>query len=114
MKALTKHQIINDSRGNPLFAVVPYNEYKDFLRYHKRGEATIPNSVVEFMVMKECSIIKAWRHHKRLSQRDVAERMEISQAAFSQMEQPQANLRKETLQKIADALGIGFEQIEDM
>ena len=112
MKTHTKHQIIHDSKGNPLFAVVPYPEYEDFLRYHEDREVTIPNGVVELMVMQECSPVKAWRQYKKLSQKDVAERMGISQAAFSQMEQPDANLRKETLRKIAQALGVSIEQIE--
>ena len=85
-----------------------------FLRSQEDDETIIPNDVVEAMVMNGHSIVKAWRNYKKLSQKDVAGKMGITQAAFSQMEQLDANLRKDTIQKIADALGIRFEQIFDI
>ena len=107
-----KHQIINDKNGNPLFALVPYEEYVRFL--HFKGEETIPNEVVELMVMKGRSIIRAWREHLKLSQKDVAGRMGITQAAYSQMENSPETLRKDTIEKIALALGVSYEQISDL
>lgn len=49
MSTPIKHQIISDKKGNPLFALVPYDEYVKIL--HFKDEDTIPNDVVERMVM---------------------------------------------------------------
>ena len=114
MKTHTKHQIIEDEKGNPLFVVVPYAEYLDFLSHDEDENITIPNDVVESMVMSNLSPIQAWRNHKKFTQKEVAEKMCISQAAYSQMEKPEANLRKDTIQKIADALGVRFEQLHGL
>ncbi len=114
MKTHTNHQIINDTKGNPLFAIIPYNEYLDFIRYNKDEEIIIPNTVVEYMIIQGYSPIKAWRNYKKLSQSEVANKIGISQAAFSQMEQVNANLRKDTIQKIAAALEIKFEHLYDI
>jgi ribosome-binding protein aMBF1 (putative translation factor) len=112
MSEHTKHQIISDKNGNPLFALVPYDEYVKFL--HFKDEATIPNDVVERMVMGGKSVVRAWREHLKLSQKEVSGRMEITQAAYSQMENSPDTLRKDTLEKIAQAMGISYEQLSDL
>lgn len=110
MSAYTSHQVITQN-GKPLFVLVPYNEYLDLIG-EKDRDITIPHEVVELHVMEERSIIRAWREYKKMSQREVADRMGISQSAYSQMEKPDAPLRKATLKKIANALRIKVEQIQ--
>ena len=112
MSTHIKHQVINDKNGNPLFALVPYDEYVKFL--HFKDEETIPNDVVEKIVMGGKSVVKAWREHLKLSQKEVAGRMGITQAAYSQMENSPDKLRKDTLEKIAQALGISYGQLSDL
>jgi DNA-binding XRE family transcriptional regulator len=102
-------QIIKDSSGNPLYAVIPYN---DFIQLTRNYEPTIPNDVVWMTVDKGFSLIRAWREYKGLSQEAVAEKMGISQAAYSQMERPKARLRRTTLEKIALALDLEITQIK--
>ena len=46
-----------------------------------------------------------------LTQKEVAKRMGITQAALSQMEAGEKRLCKATLEKLAAALGIGVEQL---
>ena len=48
-----------------------------------------------------------------LTQKEIAERMEITQAAYSQMESAK-RLKKITKEKIAVALCISFEQIKQV
>ncbi|MFQ5420301.1 MAG: helix-turn-helix domain-containing protein [Anaerolineae bacterium] len=57
------------------------------------------------------SLVRAWREYKGLSQQDIAGKLGISQSAYSQMEKPDANLRKSTLAKLASALELSPEQL---
>ena len=75
---------------------------------------TIPHGVVELHILESKTPIRAWREYKGLSQKEVAERMNISQSAYSQMEKDDARLRPATLQKIAAALEISPEQLRDV
>ena len=43
-------QIIRDSSGNPLYAVVPFDEYQALL--DADGHVTIPHEVVDLMIEK--------------------------------------------------------------
>lgn len=109
MNVPINHQII-EKNGKPLFVLVPYEEYLDFIS-EKELEPTIPHDVVELHILEEKSLIRAWREYKGLSQQEVAEKMGVSQAAYSQMEKPDARLRKSTLAKIAEALELQPEQL---
>ena len=102
-------QIIKDASGNPLYAVIPYT---DFIHLTREYEPTIPNDVVWMTVDKGFSLVRAWREYKGLSQEAVADKMGISQAAYSQMERPKARLRMPTFEKIAAALGVEVGQIK--
>lgn len=107
MSAHTKHQII-EKDGIPIFVIVPYKEYIDLV-----GEKSIyiPHEIIEKKILEGKSIVRSWREYINLSQAEIAKRMKISQAAYSQMEKPDANLRKKTLQKIAVAMDIDIEQL---
>ena len=74
-------------------------------------EATIPHKVVELSVLGKKSPVRAWREYKGLLQKEVADALGISQAAYSQMEKPDANLRPETIEKIAQFFEIDPEQL---
>ena len=55
--------------------------------------------------------IRAWCEHLGLTQAEVASRLGISQAAYSQHENSQT-LRKSTRIKMANALGLRAEQLD--
>ena len=74
--------------------------------------SSIPHAVVEKYILENRSLILAWREHLGLSQQEVAQKMGISQSAYSQMEKVEANLRQTTVNKIARALGILPEQLD--
>lgn len=110
MNARIDHQVI-EKNGKPLFVLVPYEEYLDFIK-EKELELTVPHDVVELHILEDKSLIRAWREYKGLSQQEVAEKMGVSQSAYSQMEKPDARLRKSTLEKIAEALELLPEQLQ--
>jgi predicted transcriptional regulator len=108
MNAPINHQVI-EKDGQPLFVLVPYDEYQSMIE--KDMDVTIPHDVVERHILEEVSLVRAWREYKKLSQQDVAKKMNISQSAYSQMEKPDANLRTATVKRIAAALEIKPEQL---
>ncbi len=104
--ALPKGMTIIEKDGAPEYVVVPYRE---FMRLFDKAESLIPNEVVSRYV--DCdSIVRAWREYLGLTQAEVAERMGITQGAYSQME-CSTTLRPASRRKIAEALGIGLKQL---
>lgn len=112
MSAHTEHQIIKKN-GVPLFVVVPYEEYIAGVQRTKKTEEKVyfPQKVVEKAAIEGKSMVRAWREYKRMAQKDVAAKMGITQAAYSQLEKSQDKMRGSTLKKIAAALDIKEEQL---
>jgi len=100
-------QILKDAKGKPAFVVIPYPEY---LSLTKQNASTIPNAVVNKVINKDMTPIRAWREHLGLTQTEVARRLGISQSAYAQQEAKEP-VRKATREKIAQALGIAAEQL---
>ncbi len=100
--------IIQD--GKPAFAVIPYD---DFLCLLKAEIPTIPHKVVGLVIKEGYTLARAWRETLSLTQKEVAKRMGITQAALSQMESGEKKLRKETLKKLAAALKLDLEQLKE-
>lgn len=114
MSALTiEHQIINDQSGAPMFVVVPYAEYLDLVTGLPDEEVFLPLEVSKIANLEDKSLIRAWREHLGLTQAQVAARMDVSRAAYAQMESKTARLRVSTLRKIAAALGVEWEQLRE-
>ncbi len=103
----TDVQIIHGADGSPAFAVLPYDEYERLST--GRAKAYIPHAVVGKMI-EGASATRAWREQLGLTQEEMASRMDISQAAYSQLENS-AKLRPSSRRRIAEALGIGIEQL---
>jgi DNA-binding XRE family transcriptional regulator len=111
MSVHTDVQIIVQE-GRPAFVVIPYNDYIRLRRpFVPEDGESVPNDVVWLTIDKGYTLVRAWREYLRLTQKDVAEKMGITQAALSQMESGEKKLRKATLEKLAQALGISVEQI---
>ncbi len=110
MSGHTNIQII-EQNGEPAFAVIPY---EDYLKMIPQDESDyIPNEVVELMVKKRYNTVKAWRIYLGLTQKDIADKAGITQAAFSQMEKTENELRSGTLEKLAVAMGLDVELLQD-
>jgi Predicted transcriptional regulator len=105
-RELPRGATVIEKNGKPEYVVVPYDE---FLRLFRKSENLIPNEVVSRYV--DCdSIVRAWREYLGLTQAEVADRMSISQSAYSQLE-ASPRLRPSSRRKIALALGVSYEQL---
>ena len=109
MSERINYQIIKHD-GHPAFAVVPYKEFMALLKRRKKN-MYFPDEVVRLNVIEGMSLLRAWREYKGLTQKEVAKKAGISQPALAQMEQPDANTRKDTLRKLARALDLDLEQL---
>ncbi|NOU01460.1 MAG: helix-turn-helix transcriptional regulator [Gallionella sp.] len=107
MNAPTNIQILKDAKGKPAFAVIPYSE---FLSLSKQQAPTVPNAVVNKVINKDMTPVRAWREHLGLTQTEVASRLGISQSAYAQQEAKEP-IRKSTREKIAKAMGLVPEQL---
>ena len=76
-------------------------------------ETTIPHEVVGMVVKKGMNLVKAWRTYLGMTQAEVAKKASITQAALSQMEKTDNELRTATLEKLADAMGLSVEHLTD-
>lgn len=107
----TKYSRIVGSDGKTQYFLVPVEEFNQLLASPASDQGvTIPNAVVKMHVLEEMPLIAAWRTHLSLTQAEVARRMDISQAAYSQIENAK-NPRVATRKKVADALGIDLRQL---
>jgi len=107
----TNLQII-EYGGHPVFVLVPYDEYLE-LSGKADDQMTIPQEVSKIATLEGKSLIRAWREYLDLTQEQVATKAGVSRAAYSQMEAKGARPRRATLGKIAHALGIRVEQLEE-
>ena len=112
MDVHTKPQIIT-SDGKPAFAVIPWDEYLYLVNSTEKEngvEFLFPNDVVKANA-RGSSLIKAWREHFNLTQKQLAEKSGMKQSALARIENSSATPRRKTLQKIAEALGLNVEQL---
>ena len=110
MGTLTDVQILKKD-GEPAFVVIPYSEY--LMLVPKAENDSVPHEVVGLVIKKGMNLVKAWRTHLSLTQREVAKRAGISQAALSQMERHGNALRTTTLEKLARAMDLSVVQLQD-
>jgi DNA-binding XRE family transcriptional regulator len=101
-------QTILGADGKPAFVVIPYEQ---FINEYDRNLTLVPNEILAFATNEGVSAIRAWREHLGLSQKDLAEKMGISQAAIAQFEANNQKLRKATLTKIAKAMSLSLSQV---
>ena len=109
MSERINYQVL-EHNGHPAFAVVPYKEFMRLLKQKKKN-TYYPDEVVRLNIIEGMSLLKAWRVFKGKTQKEVSKRAGISQPALAQMEQPDANVRKDTLRKLAGALELDVEQL---
>jgi len=100
------------------YVVIPY---RDYLRLAKQPEpvakedediARIPHAVVKLNVIDGLTMVAAWRKYLKISQKDLASRVGMTQGALSQIEKSGSNHRA-TLEKLAAAMNISLAQLTD-
>lgn len=106
-------QVVSDSHGNPLVAVLPYDYYLSLVSTPKEKERNdlVPHSIVEAVVIKQLNPVRAWREYLGFTQSEIAEKLDISQPAYAKYEKSKT-LRKATKAKIANAFGINVAQLD--
>ena len=115
MNAHTNAQII-EQNGRPAFAVIPYDEYLKLVSKNQSKsdkDTKVPHEVVGLVIKKNINLVKAWRIHLGLTQKQVAQKAGISQSALSQMEKAKNNPHSATIEKLADAMGLSTDQLMD-
>jgi len=111
---IEEYQIIK-YRGKPAFVLVPYDEFLEkFKKEETQEEVTIPHEVVGMVIKNNWNLLRAWRKYKGLTQKELAEKVGISQSALSQLERKENLRRTKTLEKIAKVLGLNVEQLLDI
>lgn len=109
METRTNHQIITGQDGLPAAVVIPYQDYIE--NYPVFGDdITLPHEVVGYILQEDLTYVAAWRKYLGLTQSDMAERMGISQSAYSQIEASH-NPRASTLTRVANAMDINVEKL---
>lgn len=114
MKTPIDYQTI-DYQGNPAFVLVPWTDFqriRPLLDGDKIRSAGIPQAVVEAHILRETPMIKAWREYLGITQKELAARMAVSQAAVAKLEKSTAKPRRATFEKVAEALGIAVENLD--
>jgi DNA-binding XRE family transcriptional regulator len=109
MNALTEKlewQII-EKNGKPEFAVLPYDQYLTLVS----DEPVFPHEVIGLEI-KYNNLIKAWRTFLKMTQKELAKKTGITQAALSQMEKPGAKPHGTTIEKMAKAMNLSVELLE--
>lgn len=107
MNSPTNIQMINGPDGKPPFVVMPY---VDFIRTYGQRRDLIPHEVVSATV-QGATPARAWREYLKLTQAEVAARLEISQPSYAKQEGSE-KLRPAAVGEIARALGITTEQLD--
>lgn len=115
MSVLTnKYQTINHN-GIPAFVLVPVDDFRKIqpLLDNSATRFSIPHAVVKANLVEGKSLVRAWREHLGMTQDEVATRAGISQPALVKIEKSGAKPRKKTLAKVAEAMGLSVEQIQE-
>lgn len=112
---MTGIQFITDEQGNKLSAVVPISLFEllikevDLAKFSAgvsqisgaQDDEIIPHDVVDLMVSKGVTLQAAWRLHRGMTQKEVAVKLGIKQAAVSQFEKSD-NPRAENIARLAE------------
>ena len=96
--------------------MVPYADYLDFVKAPEGlpdDKVILPHEVVKLSTLGSMSMIRAWREHLGLTQEEVARRMEVSQPAYAKIEAGKVKPRIATCKRIAQAMGIEWEQLTE-
>ncbi len=109
---LTNNVQIIEQGGKPAFAVIPWDEYQVLVDGIEPDESDVwfPHEVVKANVRGD-SLVKAWREYLGLTQAELAAKAGIKQPALARIERPDANPRKSSLIKLADAMELTVEQL---
>ena len=101
--------------GEPAFVLVPVDEFRKIrpLLDSEAVKGGIPHAVVRANLIDGVSMIRAWREHLGMTQDELAGKAGMSQPALAKLEKPGARPRKTTIRKVAEAMGLSVDQVEE-
>lgn len=110
--ALTNNVQIIEQGGKPAFAVIPWDDYQSLIEGVVPDDSDLwfPHEEVKANVRGD-SLVKAWREYLGMTQAELAAKAEIKQPALTRIEKIDANPRKSTLIRLAEAMGLTVEQL---
>ena len=103
--------VLRDVKGNAAFVVLPVAEYEALVGKVRNEAAYVPEEVVSLIFLKKMSPVRAWREHLGLTQKEVADKLDLTQSAYSKIE-ARKTLKSATRINVASALGIFEEQLD--
>lgn len=132
-------QFINNTDGQPQYVVLPIDEYERLARLDnldnqtaqipqtqtdadwqeidyeasETDEELIPHAIVSIMIKKRVSLLAAWRIYNQLTQGQVAEMLDITQANLSQIEKVDSVPQTKTKEKLAKIYGCSVAQLTE-
>ena len=118
---MDKPQVIVDDAGHPTFAVIPWHDYERLAAIGEDAEdaaicdrakeqEAFPVEVVDRMLADE-NPIRVFRDYRRLTQRQLAEKVGISPLYLSQIERGVRTGSVTTLAAIANALSVELDDL---
>ena len=122
---MTKPQVILDDRGNPAFAVIPWQMYKHLTAVGTDAdlndeelydsakitdEESFPIDMADRLLAAE-SAVKAYRVHREMTQKQLAQDAGINAVYLSQIERGRRTGSTRTLAKIAEALNVDIDDL---
>ena len=119
---MDKVQIIRNSKGEPAFAVVPWNEYERLraganedaqliaLATPHRGEESFPAEVAKRLIAGEpaLKVIREWRG---IAQGLLGKKAGVAPQYISQIERGERGMGGMTARKLAPVLGVSVEAL---
>lgn len=111
MNALIDYQII-EQNGHPAFVVIPYDVFTELDIVQKpQNNGLIPHDIVGLHVIDGMPLVKAWRKHLGLTQKELALKADMVQSALARIESGKHESRDETLHKLAKAMNLSIDQL---
>jgi DNA-binding XRE family transcriptional regulator len=122
MKTKNSVRILPDSNGEPLYVIMPYDTYVAISSRQKAApplpktvktsrESAIPPEVARRVNQDGITLVRAWREHLGLTQKQVADRLKVTQGAYALTEK-RDNPRPTTLARIARAMRLDISQLD--
>ncbi|GKT12962.1 MAG: hypothetical protein ISEC1_P1954 [Thiomicrorhabdus sp.] len=114
MNAHIDYQIIEQG-GKPAFAVLPYDVFMGLIgKQSVIEDGLIPHAIVERNLLNGVPLVKCWREHLGLTQSELADKAGMPQSSVARIEaNSNINMRKNTLESLALAMGLTVEQLEE-
>jgi DNA-binding XRE family transcriptional regulator len=114
-------QLVRDSDGKPIYALVPIEEYERLIAAAEelediaafdaaKDQETVPAALV-YRIMDGENRVRVWREHRGLSQDGLARRVGVTQAYLSSIETGKSDGSVRVLAAIARALEVDLDDL---